>query len=73
MKSNLSTVKKSYTLTYSTEKNRAEKCHSGGTETQISTQSATCPDHLCVKQGAIFGRDSAHCLSAEPHSHIHCI
>ena len=47
----LSTVKKSYTLTIDGE-NGAENVILVEPN-QISMQSATCPDHLCVKQGAI--------------------
>ena len=47
----LSTVKKSYTLTIDGE-NGAENVILVELN-QISMQSATCPDHLCVKQGAI--------------------
>ena len=43
----LSTVKKSYTLTIDAENVILVELN------QISMQSATCPDHLCVKQGAI--------------------
>ena len=43
----LSTVKKSYTLTIDGENVILVEPN------QISMQSATCPDHLCVKQGAI--------------------
>lgn len=66
----LSTVKKSYTLTIDGE-NGAENVILVESN-QISMQSATCPDHLCVKQER-SRRHSAHRLSAEPHSHFHCI
>lgn len=67
----LSTVQKAYTITIDGE-NGAENVvlvEPG----QISMQSASCPDHLCVKQGTISDGHPAHRLPAESHPHFHCI